>query len=77
MGVGHPLMPAEHILRGLARIAARGVRTATLYEIGGVSVAMSKELPEGVFALRSPGRIEAYRDGAPIASVPVPAILSS
>jgi hypothetical protein len=54
-------MPAEHVARGLARIAAKGVRTANRKTIGGVSVVATKAIPEGVVAMMLPDRIEAVR----------------
>lgn len=72
VGVGHPLMDAARIARGLARIAAKGIRTATVREIGGVPVVMTTELPEGVTAMMSVDQITAYRAGEPVVRLPFP-----
>lgn len=72
VGVGHPLMCEDRIARGLARIAAKGIRTATVREIGGMPVVMTTELPEGVIAMMAVDRITAYRAGQPVASLPIP-----
>jgi hypothetical protein len=61
VGVGHAMMDAEAIGRGLARIATKGIRTAKVHEIGGVPVVMTKDLPEGVMAFLLADRIEARR----------------
>lgn len=72
VGVGHPLMCEDRIARGLARIAAKGIRTATVREIGGVPVVMTTELPEGVTAMMAVDRITAYRAGETVAWLPIP-----
>lgn len=69
VGVGPVDMPAEHISRSLARLLRKGVRTATVREIGGVPYVVTKEIPEGVFVLRTTDRITAYRAGvSPVAA---------
>lgn len=78
VGVGPSDMPAEHISRSLARLLRRGVRTATVREIGGVLYVVTKEIPEGVFVLRTADRITAYRAGimTPAAGLDVVASVS-
>ncbi|MFH6781151.1 MULTISPECIES: hypothetical protein [Methylobacterium] len=66
------MLDAEMIARALARIAAKGIRTATVREIGGVPVVMTTELPEGVTAMMAVDRITAYRAGEPVAWLPIP-----
>lgn len=70
MGVGSE-MSLEEMANGLARLITKGVRTATIYRMGDVPVVMTRDLPEGVFAMRSNNRIVAYRDGRPILTLPV------
>lgn len=56
----------------------KGVRTATAREIGGVPYVVTKEIPEGVFVLRTADRITAYRAGGktPIAGLSIIAFVS-
>ena len=72
IGIGPPEMPAECIVRGLARIIRKGVRTAQTREIAGVSLVLSREIPVGTFALRTADRITAYlaETGVPLIEVP-------
>lgn len=70
VGTGHPEMPLGDIARGLARLARKPPRTATVREIGGVPVALCLGIPVGTFALRTADRITAYRLGVPIVTVP-------
>jgi hypothetical protein len=61
VGIGHELMDAEAIGRGLARIATKGVRTAKVHVRAGIPVVMTKDLPVGVMAFLLADRIEARR----------------
>lgn len=71
LGIGHRDTSAEHITRGLIRIAERGVRSANVRELAGVSFVLSRHLPEGLYALRTANRITAYRaeTGVPVISL--------
>lgn len=71
IGIGHPEMPPEHIARGLARIIRKGVRTAQVREIAGVSLVLSPEIPAGTFALRTADRITAYQSETAVPIVDV------
>lgn len=54
-------MPVDYISRSLGRLLRKGVRTATVREIDGVPYVVTKEIPEGVFVLRTADQITAYR----------------
>lgn len=78
VGVGPADMPVEYISRSLGRLLRKGVRTATVREIDGVPYVVTKEIPEGVFVLRTADRITAYRAGreTPLAGLSVIASVS-
>lgn len=78
VGVGPADMPIDYISRSLGRLLRKGVRTAKVREIGGVRYVVTKEIPEGVFVLRTADRITAYRAGilTPTAGLDVVASVS-
>jgi hypothetical protein len=56
IGIG-PLvgtLDVERIARKAARVATIGVRTATVREIAGIPVVMTKDIPEGMHAMVTP-----------------------
>lgn len=61
VGCGHPDMDMAALGRGLARIAAKGIRTARVRTLGGVLLVMTKDLPEGVVAVRTLLSFEAVK----------------
>lgn len=66
-------MDAGEIERGLARIAAKGIRTSSVREIAGIPVVMTKDVPQGLIAMRTARGFEAIRGvtGETVAVVPV------
>ena len=72
IGTAHPNMPLEHIARGLAKIAQKGVRTAVVREWAGFPAVLSRDIPAGTIAMRTSGSITAYslETMQPVAAVP-------
>ena len=72
IGTAHPDMPLEHIVRGLAKIVQKGVRTGIVREWAGFPAVLSRDIPTGTIAMRTSGGITAYslETMQPVAALP-------